>query len=60
MHEFMNTVKSLNPIQEGLWKHSIQGVFAKSNFWTADDKELKFYMAIEIHKLCSEIRNKIG
>ena len=60
MHEFMNTVKFLNPIQEGLCKHSIRGVFAKSNFRTTDDKELKFYMVIDIHKLCSQIQNKIS
>ena len=38
MHKFMHTITSLNPIQEGLWTHSIQGVFEKSNFWTTDDK----------------------
>ena len=30
------------------------------NFWAIDDRELKFYMVIEIHKLFPKMEKKVG
>ena len=44
----------VNPIPGGLWTHPFPMdviLNTPSNFWTTDDRELKFYMVIDIHKL---------
>ena len=48
-HNFFNLING------GLRSDHIKGVcvilHTPSNFWTTDDRELKFYMVIDIHNL---------
>ena len=37
-----------------------RGVHTPTNFWTTDDKELKYYMVIDIHKLFPKMEKRLG